>query len=441
MSPDQFDTIIADPRETPSLEFKSAGSADDQTLFAKVLKAMIAMSNRQDGGTIVIGISDDKTKGSVRHHEVVGMSEQEAATWDADRLADKVAKYTDPRLVFAAETIVREGKHFVVIEVNEFADAPVFVAKSIYTEDNREILLKRGALYVRGSSKPETVELSTAEEMRSLLSVALAKYMRQHLSTISAAGIRIGIDELTAHDSIMFDKELGQSDPQLLELTNEIEKRAYWKITIRTDRYIVDRLPFISLRDIISNSQVSLRGWNFPHLEYNPTSDFKYETWWGQGVEYGEIHEVWRFFRSGQFQYIGGLVEDWINFGESADGQPGKFPLWATIFRMLEIYIFASRLASTDAGGPNMFVHIEIDNINGRQLYQDNPRKTGITTYHGPVSFHYPVDLETFIDRDRLLTDPEALAAEATSELLQTFEFNVPPEGVKIWQSEIKSRR
>jgi predicted HTH transcriptional regulator len=46
-------------RETKHLEFKASGSLDHTGLKLKVIRAMLAMANNQDGGTVIVGIKDN----------------------------------------------------------------------------------------------------------------------------------------------------------------------------------------------------------------------------------------------------------------------------------------------------------------------------------------------------------------------------------------------
>jgi hypothetical protein len=105
---------------------------------------------------------------------------------------------------------------------------------------------------------------------------------------------------------------------------------------------------------------------------------------------------------------------------------------------MMEIYTFAANLASSNAGDSRVFVRTEIANINGRSLYQDNPYKTGIRHYSGPPAFVYPAASDLYIDREALVADPNGHAAQATSDLLSRFGFNVDPDGVRVWQADTR---
>jgi len=394
---------------------------------------MMAMANRLDGGFVIIGIGDDKETGAIRRHDPVGIFESDAATWDRDDLANEVRNFCVPPVEFGTDVQLVDNKLFVVIDVSPFRESPIFAAKDGHNKDGKHIL-KDGTLYVRSIHKPESVAISSSVEMRALLDPGVLRRLQQHHAMATASG-QLPQSAQSSREKFEAEREegFGSQDP----LVETIKTRCFWRVTIRPEEYVKNRLRFTDLRGIVDSSSVALRGWNFPHIEYENLSEIRGTGWWGQFVSWKHFREVWRIFRSGQFEFIGGLHEDWAIPEEFVDSQAGKFPFWGAMYRMLEVYTFASNLAGSNAGAPRMHVEIEIFNINGRQLYQDNPRKTGLRTYPGPPEYNYPVDSDEYIDRDLLLADPQQLAAEATSDLLGAFAFNVPSDGVKIWQAEL----
>ena len=49
-------------REQRGIEFKGPGPGTDKPFAAKVIRAIMAMSNKTDGGIVVIGVEDTGTK-------------------------------------------------------------------------------------------------------------------------------------------------------------------------------------------------------------------------------------------------------------------------------------------------------------------------------------------------------------------------------------------
>ena len=89
------------------------------------------------------------------------------------------------------KAVIEQAKSFapsnVFIEVEEFEESPVFARKG-YQSQAGDMVLREGALYVRGVRKPETVEIRTSLEMRRLLELALQRRLERFFQLTSVAG-------------------------------------------------------------------------------------------------------------------------------------------------------------------------------------------------------------------------------------------------------------
>ena len=181
------------------MEFKSPGPVSDGRLIAQVVKAMLGMCNRRDGGTVIIGVEENQ--GVLNQ---VGLSESEIAGWNYDAVADQVARYADPSISFALDVKEYEVSSYVVIEVEEFADIPVLCKRS-YGD-----VLRYGACYVRPRRKPETSDIPTQADMRDLLDLAIEKGVTQFLDRARRVGLFATLSvESPATDQELFDEQLG----------------------------------------------------------------------------------------------------------------------------------------------------------------------------------------------------------------------------------------
>lgn len=170
--------ILVLGHELPGVECKGPGALDDKAKVIPVVKAMLGMVNRRDGGRILLGIED---KG--RSLLPVGLNSGDMATWTQDRLADMVSTYADPNVTFHLERRLHERKKFILIHVEEFDDVPVLCKKD-YGD-----ILRAGACYVRPRRKPETTEIPTQADMRDLLDLATEKRLRRFLGTAQEVGL------------------------------------------------------------------------------------------------------------------------------------------------------------------------------------------------------------------------------------------------------------
>lgn len=175
MTDDDLAQLIQLGHETRSVEFKEPGARTDRVLLAKVVRAMLAMANLRGGGVVIVGVHEADNKTLVP----LGVDAESEATWlDYDAVCGAVSGFAEPSVAFDVEPRVYEGKRFVVISVEEFAEVPVICKKpnpaGLEQGASREIL-KAGAVYVRSRRKPESVPVPTHEDMRELIDLATEK--------------------------------------------------------------------------------------------------------------------------------------------------------------------------------------------------------------------------------------------------------------------------
>lgn len=198
MTDERFAAILALGRETAGVEFKGPGQLSNRRLMAQVVRALLAMANRQGGGSVIIGVEDNGVTISP-----VGLSAVELVSWNFDAVADQIARYADPSVNFGLETKGYNGGRYVVIEVEEFSDIPVLCKRSY------DDVLRDGACYVRTRRKPETSEIPTQTEMRDLLDLAIDKGVSLYLERARRLGLYIPPDGTYPSDQDQFDEQLG----------------------------------------------------------------------------------------------------------------------------------------------------------------------------------------------------------------------------------------
>jgi predicted HTH transcriptional regulator len=200
MTDEEFQIIVENARESRNIEFKSGGSIANKHLLCRVIRAVLGMSNTSDGGHVIIGV--DERAGSSAFS---GMSEADERSWTVDAFGDKAAGWVDPSITVDIEIKRHEGKYFVVIVVEEFEDNPVFARKGY--SSSGDMVLREGALYIRGSRKPETVEIRNSVEMRRLLDLALEKRLLRFGRRARLAGL-LPVERNAPTDDELFAREL-----------------------------------------------------------------------------------------------------------------------------------------------------------------------------------------------------------------------------------------
>jgi predicted HTH transcriptional regulator len=110
--------LLASGAERSDVEFKSGGRSDDKKFFAKIVRAVLALTNRRDGGVVLIGI-DEQPGGAAK---AVGVDPKDLTTWTADVVRDRLAVFADPSVDIQIGYHLIDGKTIVSITVHEFDD-------------------------------------------------------------------------------------------------------------------------------------------------------------------------------------------------------------------------------------------------------------------------------------------------------------------------------
>lgn len=161
------------------MDYKSARPApQDARQRAKLAKHVIGLSNRKDGGYLLIGVQDSTLV-------PVGLTEAQIASWDAAGVNSWLAPFAAPApVVQIFRGSLEDGKVLVAVRVRPFEEQPLVCAKSVNGTDNKPIT-REGALYIR-TEETRTREVSTEAQMRELLGRAYVKRAERLLYDIKA---------------------------------------------------------------------------------------------------------------------------------------------------------------------------------------------------------------------------------------------------------------
>ena len=186
MTPEELQIAIARGYEERGIEFKGSRPRTDRLFFARVARAVLGMSNRRDGGRIVVGV--DEVDGQL---VPTGLSAQDLSTWKYDDVAAGLSEYADPNVTLDLDRVSLDGKDYVILRVQEFDESPTLCSKDFQQRlaGRNEVILRRGACYVRSRSKAETSEIPSQDEMRELLDLAIDKGVRRFLTRAHDVGL------------------------------------------------------------------------------------------------------------------------------------------------------------------------------------------------------------------------------------------------------------
>lgn len=166
------------------------------------------------------------------------------------------------------------------------------------------------------------------------------------------------------------------------ETISQIKEHGYWEVVMKSEphQYVKANLSFDALKELITTNQVKHRGIPFPNLAQKKHGDcYIKETYVESFTRLPYCLEAFRFYQSGQFVHYACMLEDMFGATRSRFEQsdPPRDMRYlspsACVYRLTEIFLFASRLATKGVFGENANIQITLHNLNGRVLrHNDN---------------------------------------------------------------------
>ena len=215
------------------------------------------------------------------------------------------------------------------------------------------------------------------------------------------------------------------------ELLEKIKSTGYWRVNIRPIEFNASRIPQLSdCWDLVESGQTRLRGWNFPHIDrdYHRNMD----DWIESGTEFMDMKEYWRFYQSGQFIHYFAFTEDYHEVSwVSSTYETGKPEKWlgiiSTLYRLTEIFEFATRLASKGILAPSAKISIKLADAQNRHLVFEQ----GSRILRGPYVCDRPeIAFERTYMEPELRGEARELALTAAVHVYEPFNWNDPPRHV-----------
>jgi predicted HTH transcriptional regulator len=192
MKTEELERLLEAAAESPGLDFKAPVAWDVKTF----VKDILAMANTEDGGVIIVGVSEESRPATGFKRE--GVSPSVASTFKPDLMKDQVEGFADPFVEFLVDIVTDlQGLSYVIIRIAPFFDQPV-----ICKQDGKDV--NRGDIYYRKPrGRPQSCRIDSAHDMRNLLMVAHARMNR----TVARLGLKL----------------VGTDDPFVARLNDELE--------------------------------------------------------------------------------------------------------------------------------------------------------------------------------------------------------------------------
>ena len=164
MEVDELEKLIEGGVETPQLDFKES----IPWYVRGFAKDLLAMSNTQDGGRIIIGVAEEKNGSFSRK----GITPEHKASYKIDEMKDQMARYADPFVEFSVVFQKdKDGVEYGILRVEPFREIPVMCRVP-----DSEYGLFAGGIYNRNTNKKvESALVSNSYDMRDIVERAMLK--------------------------------------------------------------------------------------------------------------------------------------------------------------------------------------------------------------------------------------------------------------------------
>jgi len=179
---DDLEQFINENNDTEkrNYEFKSSNKWDGDFKY-KIVRAILCMANKQDGGSIIIGVDENDASGK---YAINGLPTSDAMAYKTDDVMQFVnEKYAEPSIDLTVQRFEKNGKELVNIHVTEFENEPI-LCKGDYNT-----ILQKGRLYSRGHNKAECTPNLTIEDFREILDMAKTKAVAKEIQRLQSFGI------------------------------------------------------------------------------------------------------------------------------------------------------------------------------------------------------------------------------------------------------------
>lgn len=224
-----------------------------------------------------------------------------------------------------------------------------------------------------------------------------------------------------------------------ISIVQKIKAGPYWRVNIRPSQFNREKIQSLSeIRKLLEKCRVSLRGWDFPHIDDRKTT---YGQDWVQSeCEFDDIKEYWRFYKSAQFIHYFSVYEDYYmkskqsslsSMGEykNLDHPSGYVEILVTIFRMTEIYEFAMRLAQKGVYDKGVSISITLSGIKNYRLFFSNSLRVLFRPYISTIN---QITLDSKMSTEELLAKGHDEAIEKSIQIFESFSWLEPPRNIFI---------
>ncbi|MCU5632905.1 hypothetical protein [Bacillus thuringiensis] len=225
-------------------------------------------------------------------------------------------------------------------------------------------------------------------------------------------------------------------------LLHKIHSKGYWRILVRPIEYREKRIASLKeCRDIVSSSLLSLRGWDYPHIDHKDFTNG--QNYVSSGCDFMCHIEHWRLYQSGQFIHHFAMEEDWQSQVESIFGEKYNdigfkgLEVISIVYRLSEILEFTSRLATKNIFNGGLDIHVQLHDTQDRRLFFWDKRRHLFQEYVCKIP---QIEFKQRISEQELIGNGSEVALKLAYDIFERFNWNAPLEIFRNEQRELLRR-
>lgn len=274
----RIDELIAHPSESLNVEIKGWIDPDTPEATAKIIKASLALRNR-DGGFLVIGFHNDALSPDTERRSFQDLRQ----LFHIDKVQGLISKFASERFEVGVGYGLRDGLEYPVIVVPEGVTVPVSVNRDLKGQDT--YLLREGEIYFRtlgANGIPSTAKVRPSD-WRAIMDICfenreanIGRFLRRHIAgpNLEAffdaiAGMRLPeVTTPTLHAQALEVLHKGEkrkdealSDRNLKGDAADFIKRGSWSVGLVIDPPKLDLRADQDLLNVLAGANPQYTGW------------------------------------------------------------------------------------------------------------------------------------------------------------------------------------